>query len=285
VVQLGLIENPTGALPKNGSYDSTNGTFEFREVPPGNYIAVAIVQGLAGPAAGLVVSQVNANVASNIDNLVLTVRPGLSIPGQLALDASSTASSQAGLDRIRVRLIPASDTVVNVSQPASVKSDGTFLVENVSPGDYRVGILGGPPNFYVKEARFGGSDLLRENASIAEQGPGSFQILVSPNGGQITGTLVDKDSKPVPATQVVLAPDRQRDRRELYKTANTDQSGRFTFQGIPPSDYKIYAWDEMDPFAFTDPEVLRQYEPQAKAVRIGDLSKETVEVKVIPATQ
>jgi hypothetical protein len=284
VVQMALVENPGGALPKNGSYDPTNGAFEFREVPAGNYIVVAVVQGRTGPSAGLVVSQINANINANVEGLVLNVRPGISVAGQVAVE-NGNVSSIGGVERMRIRLVPAVDTLVNVAQPPAVKDDGTFVMENVSPGDYRLALVAPPANVYLKEARFGGTDLLRDNVAVTESGGGSFQIVLSANGGQITGTLVDKDSKPVPATQVVLVPDRQRDRRELFKATNTDQSGRFTLLGIPPGDYKVFAWDEIEPFAFTDPEILRQYEPQAKAVRIGELSKETFEMKVIPATQ
>ncbi len=74
------------------------------------------------------------------------------------------------------------------------------------------------------------------------------------------------------------------DRRDLFKTTNTDLNGRFTLVGIPPGDYKLFAWDEMDTFAFNDPEILRRYDAQAKAAKISESGRGDVEVRVIPAT-
>jgi hypothetical protein len=140
-----------------------------------------------------------------------------------------------------------------------------------------------PANAYIKQARLGETDMLERNASISSGTTESLEIVVSRNGGQISGTLVDKNSKPLANNQVWLIPDRHRDWRELIKGRTTDQAGKFTIQGIPPGDYKIFAWEDIEPFAFTDLEVLRQYEAQAKPVTIAEQSKETVEVKIIPA--
>ena len=45
----------------------------------------------------------------------------------------------------------------------------------------------------------------------------------------------------------------------LFKTAATDQDGHFTMRGLPPGPYKIFAWEELDPFAYFDPERYLSY--------------------------
>ena len=222
-------------------------------------------------------------VSSDVDNIVLTARPGQPVKGKVSLDDGKPLGELLGVFRMQVGLIPASETVVNVGQPASVKADGSFTLENVSPGEYRVAMASLPVNDYIKKARLGETDLLEMNGSIQSGSSESLEIVIGRNGGQIIGTLVDKNSKPVANTQVLLIPDRHRDWRELFKGRTTDQAGKFTIQGIPPGDYKIFAWEDIQPFAFTDLEVLRQYEAQAKPVKIAEQSKETIEVKIIPA--
>src|SRR5439155_3552326 len=135
-------------------------------------ILVGLVQSVSGPTAGIAVAQADASVSANVENLVLTIRPGISIPGQVTFAGSAPLSAQPGFDRMRVALAPASETVVNVGQPAPIKPDGSFMLDNVSPGDYRVNVAALPPNVYVKEARFGGTNLLQENISITGPGPG-----------------------------------------------------------------------------------------------------------------
>jgi hypothetical protein len=70
--------------------------------------------------------------------------------------------------------------------------------------------------------------------------------------------------------------------RELYKTASTDQGGRFTLRNIAPGDYKIFAWQDLEPNGYFDPDLLRRSEPSGKEVRVSESSKLSVNVQVIP---
>ena len=79
------------------------------------------------------------------------------------------------------------------------------------------------------------------------------------------------------------APDQGRDRPELYKTATTDQNGRFVMRGITPGGYRAYSWEAIEANAWYDHEVLSQNEAQCKPIRIQESSKETVDLKIIPA--
>jgi hypothetical protein len=82
---------------------------------------------------------------------------------------------------------------------------------------------------------------------------------------------------------VVLIPDGNRDRIDLYKTATTDQVGHFTLRGVAPGDFKLFAWESLEPNAYFDPDVVRGAEPSAKAVRVNESSKLSVNLTVIPA--
>jgi hypothetical protein len=112
---------------------------------------------------------------------------------------------------------------------------------------------------------------------------GNLDVVLSSGAAQIEGTVVDARSQPVPSLQAVLIPDQDRSRTELIKSAVTDQNGRFTLRGVSPGNYKIFAWEGLESNAYFDPEVLRQYEQQGKAVRVGEGEKITAEVKMIPA--
>jgi hypothetical protein len=59
-------------------------------------------------------------------------------------------------------------------------------------------------------------------------------------------------------------------------------NGRFSLQGIPPADYKILAWEDVEQGAWQDPDFLRLYEDRAKSYRLGENSQTTVELTVIP---
>jgi hypothetical protein len=69
----------------------------------------------------------------------------------------------------------------------------------------------------------------------------------------------------------------------LYKTATTDQSGRFSMRGIAPGDYKLFAWEALENFGYFDPDVLRRSEALGKAVQLSEGSKLVAETRVISA--
>ena len=136
---------------------------------------------------------------------------------------------------------------------------------------------------YIKDAHIDRTDVL-QGIAIGNRVDGTLEIVLSTNAGQVDGTIVDAAGKPVSGVQAVLIPDRLRNRTELFKTATSGANGRFTMRGISPGDYKLFAWEDIEPFSYFDSDVLRLFEALGKTVRIQENSRETAEVKIIPAT-
>ncbi len=267
------------------SYNSSTGTFELRDVAPGSYWlrADAPIDAANPNPNQRNTGQVALDVSKDIDNIVIAFTPGITIPGYLSIEGGTAVSSMPDYDRTRIFLSPIPQASLSTSSAPVLAADGSFKIENVQLGDYRLAIPL-PPGMYLKQARIGQTDVL-SLMSISGPVSGPLEIVISPNAGQLDGTLVDKDHHPVPGIQAVLIPDRQRDRRDLYKTATSDQNGHFTIRSIVPGDYKLFAWEDLEPFAYNDPDILRKYEEQGELVKISESSKLNVEAKVVPAGQ
>ena len=151
----------------------------------------------------------------------------------------------------------------------------------VSPGEYLVGAAPLPPNFFIKDARVGGVDVLQKGMLVSGEIYGLLDILLSPNAAQVEGTVIDEAQQPVANGAVVLVPDRLRDRHDLYKTTVTDQEGHFVLTGVAPGIYRVYAWEEIEAFAYFDPDLLTRFEQQAKPVNVSESSRITLDVKAI----
>lgn len=138
----------------------------------------------------------------------------------------------------------------------------------------------------MKELRYERTDALNNPIEISRRNSdsGTMEILISRNVGQVDGVVVDERMQPVLGVQAVLIPE-GRGRTDLYKTATTDQTGRFTMRGITPGDYKLFAWEALENYGYFDPEVMRRSETLGKAVRVAESSKLVVETKIIPAGQ
>jgi hypothetical protein len=197
-------------------------------------------------------------------------------------------SNVTGLDRIRVALgspsgLPTNSQQMPLSQP--VNADGTFREDNVLPGEYRVSVTALPPGFYVKDVRFDQTDVLNKLLQFSGSIPGPIEVILSPKAAEIEGKVMNDRQEAVPGIQAVLIPDQHRDRIDLYKTALTNQNGQFTFRGIPPGDYKIFAWEAIEQFAYYDPDVVQRFESRGKPLHVSESDKLTAEVKAIVAGQ
>jgi len=285
-----------GDIP-NQNYDAATGTFEIRGLAPGAYTVVAVTQDLlVGPRVGPPQQSSGTLAAaissSDVEGLVISLAPAAPIAGRLRVEGQ--LPQPITMDRIRITLFP---TAANPMRPpsgtstssAQVTADGSFRFENVAPGDYRIEVtgLGLPGRFagtgFVREARFDGTDVLNNPLRFAGSASGLLEIVLTIGGGQITGTLTDVRSQPVPSTRVVLVPDRLRSRPDLYRTATTDANGRFSLAAVAPGDYRIFAWESMEEFGWFDPDAILRSENRGRGIHVAETSSESADARLIPA--
>jgi hypothetical protein len=166
-------------------------------------------------------------------------------------------------------------------QGAKVGEDGSFSLSNVPPAVYTVVVYGMAESFYIKSVRMGDADALEEGLDLT-RGGGMLEILLSPNGGQVDGSVGDLHQAAVSSAVVVLAPDvRRREQTSIFKITNTDAQGHFTIKGIAPGDYKLFAWEQSEEADYQDAEFFKPYESQGEAVTIRESSHENVQLKLI----
>ena len=297
VTSNSVLDQMALQLPTN-NYNSENGTFEVRDLLPGAYVVSALVQ---DPVAGAYPQQPTTSggltaVAvgdSDVEGVVVTVVPAGPVAGRIRVDGQQQSVTPDRL-RLQLSLSKFGSAVIGIIDsrsgpfcPQLPPRTFTFRFANVSVGDYRVTVQGqgavaagarpGSNAVYIKEARFDGADVLNGPLRISGTASGTLDILIGVGGGQISGTLTDRRSQPVPVTQVVLIPDRSRDRTELYRTVNTDENGRFNFIGITPGDYKVFSWEGLEPYGWFDPDVMAQSEGKGVSVRVTDSSSEMID--------
>ncbi len=81
---------------------------------------------------------------------------------------------------------------------------------------------------------------------------------------------------------VVLVPmGKRRENPYFYRTTLTDALGKFSLQGVPPGEYRIFAWDDVDSGAWQDPEFLAVYEERGTRVTVVEGAILATDVKLI----
>jgi hypothetical protein len=287
-VSMGIIpRDVNNGLSMSGEpYNHDDGTFEFRDVPSGEYMIRSQLpfngrfepgQPPSIPPIAMTFVDVRGG---DVEGVVLTFQPPVSLSGRITIDGKAPP---AGL-RANVSLRPVAFGL-NFGPPPRAPQfdpDGTFRIDGIPPGEYRVEaccIAGQQANTYVKEIRLGSVDLLTYPLVVSGSIPESLEVVFGEGPGEISGT-VQGDSQKAPANAfVVLVPDR-RERHNVYKFTVTDAAGHFTFRTVPPGSYKVFAWEDIERNSWFDADVLRRYEQYGTPARVSDSGNVTLNVKL-----
>ena len=73
-----------------------------------------------------------------------------------------------------------------------------------------------------------------------------------------------------------------KNRMDLYKTANTDPSGRVNFTGVAPGTYKLFSWEDVPQGAYLNQEYVTPFEDRGQLVTVVRDSAVNVQARIIP---
>jgi hypothetical protein len=253
-----------------------DGSFEFRGVAPGAYYLITqYVEDNNRFSARVPVDVGNANV----DGIEVTLRPGMEIPGTVTIEGDP---SGLNLAQLNVFLQTKDFNPMGGGSSARVKDDGTFVLRNISPDTFRAAVFGLNDQVYIKSVRVGPQEAPNGEVVVVDGAPPALTLVLSTAGGQLSGRVSGDKRAPAQGATVVLVPAAEkRDQTQLFKTATTDQNGGFSFKAIAPGSYKLFAWDNVEPGAWQDPEFLAPLETKGKSVSLKENDVSTADLDLL----
>jgi hypothetical protein len=205
---------------------------------------------------------------SNVEDVEVAIKPGVEITGSLRLEGDS---NNTDLSMTNIILQTKDFSPMGGGGSGRAKPDGSFVIRSVPPDTYRLQVFGGTQTFYVKSMRAGQQDVTNGEITIIDGAPPVLSIVLSAAGGQLNGQVTAEKQGAAQGAMVVLIPSTEkRDQQQLYKTASADQYGKFSLKAIPPGDYTLLAWDNVEPGAWQDPEFLARFETQGKKISVKE---------------
>jgi carboxypeptidase family protein len=270
----------------------TTGQFELANVLPGAYELFARVSdpsvastGAPAFAWGRARFEVRDNDVSNIS---ITVPPSVEVRGTAAANGSAKIPPNT-----RVTLLPGDATVKHpayqlvFTRSGLVAPDGTFSVPAVLEGHYRVaGVAGLGPDLYLADVRQGAMSVFDLGFAVSTRSNDPIQVVIASGAGTVEGVVRESASKGFPGATVVLVPEAsKRENLALYFPATSDATGRFVIRGVPPGDYKLFAWESIRPFSYQNAGFLAKHEERGRIVHVGQGGTENAELNVIPAIE
>jgi hypothetical protein len=255
------------------------GNFTMRGVAPGSYVLRADYVGDDNRRYGgrMLIEAGNAN----IEGIELNLSPPVDLKGRVIVEENG----DLGDTRLNVMLQPKVSGPMMGGARGQVLDDLTFQIANVGLDPYDINVPNIPEGFYLKSVRMGQQDVTETGVDFTQGGvAGELTVVLNPNGGQIDGNVQNDKGQSAGSAMVTLIPDEaHRALSWLYKTASTDQNGHFTMKGVRPGKYTVYAWEDIEPGAYQDPDFVKPHESAGAKVSIDAGGHETVQLKAVPA--
>jgi len=256
--------------------NAADGTFEFPAVPPGSYYIVA-------QAPGLVQQRVTARVpvdVGNVDlnNVAVRLQPAMSVSGKVTVDSTQPAIR---LSSVRLTFTPSEPGPGNQGRNGQTQlaDDGTFQTE-LSADAYLVEAGGLPDGYYLKSVKLAGREMPDATLDLS-YGGGPIDVVLAPTAGDVTGSVQNARNEAATGVQVTIVPTTFSLRRDMNKLVTTDASGNFTLHGLPPGDYKVFAWEDVETNAWMDRDYRQPFENLSASVRVQESTTPTVTLRLI----
>jgi protocatechuate 3,4-dioxygenase beta subunit len=249
--------------------EKADGSFEIPEVLPGSYVLTAFWF----DEGKIYSTRMPVEVGNaDIDGVGVTIGPGMNITGQIVWDGKPALER----DELTVRAKPV-DLNLGFQGGTRVTQGNFFTLKDVGEGTYHAEVAGESKDCYIKDVQYGPSSALEDGFTVVRGAPATLEITVSSHGARVQGAVSDADGLPASGVWVVLVPEaKHREQYRLYKTQTTDQNGRFDLRGIPPGEYKLFSWEEVEMGAWEDPEFLRPFEEKGEKIALQEGDQKTL---------
>ncbi len=237
--------NLHGLMVARPALSHADGTFEFRNVLPGDWSLTAeshhAGESIESAASGIVPVHVSDQ---DVENVELRCTPEFSL--QVTADWGDRQPPGDALPN--VMLGSATDVRLLPSPPREPGAPEVF--EHLMPGRYRiVPTPGSAPGFYAAAIMAVGRDVLGQEVELNDSTP-EIRVVYRPNPGSVRGTVEKGAGATVllwPEGPVVPA---------IVRFVQADPHGAFEFSNVAPGSYSVVAFDRVVPSLDMGPFVL-----------------------------
>jgi hypothetical protein len=250
------------------------GLFEISGLAPGSYNVQAFREDGRIRLMGYVPVEVTSG---NVDGIVISLSAGITITGTLRFEGAAPEKRHD----IWIQLSPKIGTF-HEGGGGDVREDGSFVIENVFDGEYRIEMSGLAEGYYVRSARAGRQDCTDEPLEVRGGISGPLELRIAKASALVSGTVRDAQGNTVPYAGVFLI----RENQAMFSRmpVRSDQGGGFRMASVPPGSYYLIAfaieeWEEdLDSLDVFSGEVLK-----AKGIKVtvAETGAQTVEVSLV----
>ena len=291
-----IVGAPPGQYPRlrifNSSGEEINfarqvnqqtGSFEIRRVPAGVYLLQSSMKSAEG---NLLTAEVAVTVQANVMDLHLVLVPARTIP-IVVHSGSLTIPEPTGEDSItfsdhspvipwaQIQLRPLDPARLEFARSLGYNQPREF--HDVVPGKYAMEVTSSGAKFYIQSARSGGVDLLSEPLVVPQEGDVQpIEMVLRDDGATISGKI---HGPKAPSITVVVVPEKHSIQAPRIAMVGSEQN-QFSIMGMPPGDYRVYAFDSQAQIEYANPAALAPYTSEGFHVSLSPRGQSDVDVEL-----
>ncbi len=252
---------------------NSDGAFDIDKVLKGSYTlsltgteSMTSVKGGRNNSRARLLARQDLDVgASDVNGVILSVIPPINLTGRVRLEGADNTD----LSRVRVNVTPAGDAAIGGFQSATVKSDGTFAIDNLDPGQYVVRVTGGPSGSYASSIAFNRQDITTTGMDVTQGGSGEIEIVLRTGAAEVDGTLQASETMPQGNALVALIPATLPPDGSGILFASAPSGGSFAIRNVPPGQYYAFALERWSA-VWQNPEFLREMQRDGTSVDVPE---------------
>jgi hypothetical protein len=287
-----IVEGSGQPLFSPDKFDPTTGAFEFHAIPSGAYqIQSSGISMQDRPLWNLR----KLVVTRPVTDLQLLLRPGIDIPVEVRTELTRLRPQDLCASKFsmqtsdcseafftQVRLQPEDDLHNGFSfRPGFGEEPGSALVSGVLPGRYQALAHPSAGGIYLQSFRSGGTDLLREDLVVPEDGVTAPLEAVLRDDGAALDVKIRAEKDLQHATVVIV---REGEARNAEIRTVWD-SMEVTFDALAPGNYQVFAFDSVEDLNYADPGVLAKYSAKAGKITLAPNGNGSLTLDLIHAEE
>jgi len=254
-----------------GQVSKNNGAFEIRGLAPGIYtVRASFVQDKLTFEGEQTVEAGNQGA----ENVQITALPDFVAAGHVTI----TGDQKTPI--LRVMLEFAGEGTMPRVRTSANSPEFNFDAQLRPDRRYHAAIRNLPEDYYLKSLAISGHDVPPDNVVVSGM-RGNIEIVLSPGGARIEGTLFDAGEEPTRGS-ILLVPDvPEPGPPDLFRRASADSKGQFTLRGVAPGSYRLLPLESVNlESEINDPDFQRTIGNRGQALTVEESGKYTVSLKL-----